>query len=89
MITKTFDDICIIGWKEMVVLSEKDRVLLQEAAKILEKVERDHPEDEVVYTDTLSRTISMSTNDPLREIALFTICTAMETMLHTHEGPLH
>jgi len=73
----------------MVIMNEKDRKLLQEAAEILEQVERDHPEDKEIYTDTLADNISKRTEDPLKEIALFTICTAIESILHTYEGVIN
>ena len=73
----------------MVIMNEKDRKLLQEAAEILEQVERDYPEDKEIYTDTLADNISKRTEDPLKEIALFTICTAIESILHTYEGVIN
>jgi len=73
----------------MVIMSEKDRKLLIEASEILEQVEKDYPEDEVVFTDTLADNISKRTADPLKEIALFTICTAIETILHGYDGSIN
>ena len=70
----------------MFVLEDDDKELLEKAIEILDMVDREYPEDSAVYVDSLCKVIGREVQDPGTGATIFTICTAIESLLKYHEG---
>ena len=70
----------------MFVLEDEDEDLLYTALEMLEMVDREYPEDAVVYLDSLCTVIGREIEDPSDGATIFTICTAIESLLKYHKG---
>lgn len=70
----------------MFVVEDQDKELLERAIEILDMVDKEYPEDAVVYVDSLCEVIGREIEDPGTGATIFTICTAIESLLKYHEG---
>ena len=70
----------------MFVLEDEDEDLLYTAIEILAMVDREYPEDESVYIDSLCAVIGREIQNPSEGATVFTICTAIESLLKYHKG---
>ncbi len=70
----------------MFAVVDDDKELLERAIEILNMVDREYPEDAAVYVDSLCEVIGREIEDPGTGATIFTICTAIESLLKYHEG---
>ena len=70
----------------MFVIEDRDKALFERAIEILDMVDKEYPEDPAVYVDSLCEVIGREIEDPGTGATVFTICTAIESLLKYHEG---